>query len=770
MKDVLLDENTVKSQIKTLFDARTNPHRSQLWSQQILGVLIRRGQVFLRRARLLPIVILLYLAYAFAPLYMPSFGSSSSSIEPIQYIISTQPELRDNLPLKSFQTKFTPTLHSPKEFEDYLSNLRTWQSDHLLSRKLIGLRIPNVNILECYIPSPHIPNIITTCLPIYASIGNLTLASFQLIDKNERNPLMDFNTLSMLKHSPMYFCFYTLPPRLHLLTILLSIILIICAALTIQDHASGFHSYSIIHGLHSSIHWLITFISDLILCFIWLAVLILIERFVHSSTFHGRFAALTPLFFLGNLPFIYLLAKLFKGPIIGATMILSLIQLAHVLFTFRFIIEFFRGYRAISTIVRIVRWILLLIFPNVNVVTLIVAILRRSSCPFDDSMLDKQEEFSDERYPHKVLIHTLILIGQILIYFILLVVIDTCRLPSMSGCLHGKIKPSEEEDDDVVDERRRLVEMNEEDKQNQALVVENLSKWYFFRSIPAVNRLTFAVPHRQCFGLLGFNGSGNSSLINKVDFLLFISGKTTTFRMLIGELPPTSGSMYKLNHESIGYCPQNDISFSALTVQQSIDYICRLHGLTPSSINEVILSQFQLGNYRHRLVSHLSGGTQRRLHLALCLIGSPTLLLLDEPTAKVDPLLRSQIRMILQHRPIDTSIIFASHSMLECEQLCDRLTILVHGQAQCLGSPQHLKEKYGTDYRIRLTHLQPMINIPELERVNNSNEYVYPKSSLAKLFQLLENLVERNVIASNYTVQLTSLEHIFLAFQHPIDH
>ena len=239
--------------------------------------------------------------------------------------------------------------------------------------------------------------------------------------------------------------------------------------------------------------------------------------------------------------------------------------------------------------------------------------------------------------------------------------------------------------------------------------------------------------------------------------------------MLIGELQRTSGSIYRSNHESIGYCPQDDISFSALTVEQSIDYICRLHGLSPSSINHVILSQFQLEKYRHRLVSHLSGGTQRRLHLALCLIGSPTLLLLDEPTAKVDPLLRSQIRMILQHRPIDTSIVFASHSMLECEQLCDRLTILVHGQAQCLGSPQHLKETYGTDYRIRLTPIQSMMNIPDLERVNNSNEYVYPKSSLSKLFQLLENLVEQNIIASNYTVQLTSLEHIFLAFQHPFE-
>jgi hypothetical protein len=105
-----LEEDTIKSQINTLFDAQTSTQRTHLWSQQILGVLIRRGQVFLRRARLLPIVLLLYLAYALAPLYMPSSVSSSvSSIEPFRYIISSPRELHDKLPLKNLDRKFTPS-------------------------------------------------------------------------------------------------------------------------------------------------------------------------------------------------------------------------------------------------------------------------------------------------------------------------------------------------------------------------------------------------------------------------------------------------------------------------------------------------------------------------------------------------------------------------------------------------------------------------------------------------------------------------------------
>ncbi|CAF3921218.1 unnamed protein product, partial [Rotaria sp. Silwood1] len=78
--------------------------------------------------------------------------------------------------------------------------------------------------------------------------------------------------------------------------------------------------------------------------------------------------------------------------------------------------------------------------------------------------------------------------------------------------------------------------------------------------------------------------------------------KTTTFRMLVGELRPSSGYIYKNKNESIGYCPQNDINFSALTVLQSINYICRIHGLNPLLLNNLILSQFQLEKYHNHLV------------------------------------------------------------------------------------------------------------------------------------------------------------------------
>ena len=334
--------------------------------------------------------------------------------------------------------------------------------------------------------------------------------------------MLQYSTLSMFKEDTIYYCLYTVPLRLHFLIILLSLILIIGAALTIQDYVSGLHDYSLIHGLQPIIHWSITFLSDLILCLLWLAILLLIDRFVHSSTFNGRFAALTPLFFITSLPFVYLLAKLFESPILGATGIVFILLVAHGLFIIRIVIEAFRSYHSIATVLRILRWVFVLIFPNVNVYTLILAVLRPHFCPYDDSTLQNQEEFADERYPHKVLIHVLIFLAQFLLYFTLLVFIDTCKLPYIGPRIRGRIN-AQEEDGDVAEERNRIDAMSAEDKQCEALVVKNLSKRYNFYSVPAVKRLTFAVPHRQCFGLLGFNGSGRFLLLDHQRLSFFFS-------------------------------------------------------------------------------------------------------------------------------------------------------------------------------------------------------------------------------------------------------
>lgn len=351
-----------------------------------------------------------------------------------------------------------------------------------------------------------VSNIITSCLPIFSLFSNRSISPLQLIGDRERKsssiPLTESNV-----QDNSIFCFSMLPPTYHLSIILISFILIICSAFVIQDYNSGLYSYSLIHSLHPSIHWCITFLSDLILCLLWLLILILIEYFIHYSTFNIQFFFLTPLFFLVNLPFIYLIGKFFQSPIIDATGIIFLLQLVHILYTFKIFFEIFRNYPIFTKFLPLIRWILILLFPNINVFILIKAILKKSLCPFKDFVFEE-----DENYSNKILIHTLIFFIQFFIYFILLIIIDITKLRIFPCKIKNKIN-QQKEDDDVKEERSRIQSMNDHDKQNQALIVENLSKHFHRSDKPVVDRLTFAVPHGQCFGLLGFNGSGMSILI-----------------------------------------------------------------------------------------------------------------------------------------------------------------------------------------------------------------------------------------------------------------
>ena len=732
------------SKIEQLFSIRTNPNS---YLKQMMAVFIRRCQMLFRQARLLPIVIVLCIIYALLSRYLPT---SYPTIEPIRYYISSPFDFIGKANLNNFNIKILPRFSSSDAFQQHLMDL----SVHSFQKPLVAIRIPSSTHFECYLLSqPTLTNLMTSCLPIFRLFSNRTISPLKLIIETE-------TTTILTPQDNSRFCHSIAPLSYNIEGVLLSLIFIISSAFAIQDYVSGLHSYSLIHNLSSIIHWSTIFLFDLVLCLIWHFILALISRFIYSSTFTIQYFLLIPIYFIVNLPFIYLLSRFFKSPMLGSFIIIFLIQLAYLIHTFQFFFELFPTSSLLTKLLPWIRWMLILIFPNVNISIFIKATLKKALCPSD-----VPDEFAYERYENKILIHSLIGIGQFLIYFGLLILIDNWK---WNLNLKRKLNEENQDEIDVANERQRIENMTDNERNDQAIILKDLTKYFHKSKRAVVNRLTFAVSNRECFGLLGFNGSGKFlfEVEAKTKQHLFSSGKTTTFRMLVGELQPTRGSIKKNSTTTIGYCPQNDISFSGLTVLQTVNYICRIHGLEPNSINQLLLEQFHLNKYQNYLFSHLSGGTRRRLHLALCLIGSPTLLLLDEPTAQVDSILRHQIRLILQHRPQRTSIIFASHSMFECEQLCDRLTILIQGTARCLGTIEQIKSKYGMTYRIRLRFIESSIDIPELVHIEHTNEYIYKDKSLAQLFALLEQLVDQCVIASDYTVQLTSLEHIFLTLQH----
>jgi ABC-2 type transport system ATP-binding protein len=182
------------------------------------------------------------------------------------------------------------------------------------------------------------------------------------------------------------------------------------------------------------------------------------------------------------------------------------------------------------------------------------------------------------------------------------------------------------------------------------------------------------------------------------------AGKTTTIRMVTGALEPTSGEIEVLGHrptafspgirERIGYMPQLFALYPDLTARENIDFVASLFGLLwprrRRRVNEV-LRLVELWDARHRRAGELSGGMQRRLELASALVHEPTVLILDEPTAGIDPLLRVTIWEELHRlRDAGRTLLVTTQHVYEAEE-CDQVALIGHGRLIALAPPDELR-------------------------------------------------------------------------------
>lgn len=228
-------------------------------------------------------------------------------------------------------------------------------------------------------------------------------------------------------------------------------------------------------------------------------------------------------------------------------------------------------------------------------------------------------------------------------------------------------------------------------------MAHELTKYY--GSFKAVDEISFVVNDKECFGLLGVNGAG----------------KTTTFGMLTGDLLMSAGNAYiqRSNLRTsvrefqgyIGYCPQFDALIETMTGREMLELFCALRGVPTSQTREIVnfmIGVADLQEHANKPTGMYSGGNKRKLSIAIAMIGNPHVMFLDEPTAGVDPAARRKIWTTLMQaqKELGSAIILTSHSMEECQALCNRLCIMVNGSFRCLGSSQHLKSKFGQGFTV----------------------------------------------------------------------
>ncbi|XP_069561182.1 phospholipid-transporting ATPase ABCA1 [Brachyistius frenatus] len=340
--------------------------------------------------------------------------------------------------------------------------------------------------------------------------------------------------------------------------------------------------------------------------------------------------------------------------------------------------------------------------------------------------------------------------------------------------ISGKSSSAEEEDVDVARERERVCEGNAQD---DLLRIRDLTKVYSRKSTPAVDRLCVGVPAAECFGLLGINGAG----------------KTTTFKMLTGDIPVSGGEAF-LNgysirtemrdvHQNMGYCPQFDAINDLLTGQEHLEFYARLRGVPEKEVTMVAewgIQKLGLVKYSSKSAGTYSGGNKRKLSTAMALIGCPPVIFLDEPTTGMDPKARRFLwDCILSVIKEGRSVILTSHSMEECEALCTRMAIMVNGRFKCLGSIQHLKNRFGDGYTVivRVGGSPPALkpvedfvlqNFPGSilkEKHHNTLQYQLPhaQGALANIFSQF-TIHQQGLGVEDYSVSQTTLDQVFVNF------
>ena len=217
------------------------------------------------------------------------------------------------------------------------------------------------------------------------------------------------------------------------------------------------------------------------------------------------------------------------------------------------------------------------------------------------------------------------------------------------------------------------------------ITLKNIQKSFHKESV--LKEINLSIAEGELFGLLGPSGSG----------------KTTLVKIIVGLLNATTGTVYidkkKIPSlqlmQKIGYMAQADALYSELTGKENLEFFASIYKIPKNKQKdriEAVANIVDLANHLNKTVEHYSGGMKRRMSLAVALLHEPKLLVLDEPTVGIDPVLRASIWEELKKlQNKGTTILMTTHVMDEAEK-CDQLALLRNGYVTAKGSPDELKK------------------------------------------------------------------------------
>ncbi|MBS3825720.1 ABC transporter ATP-binding protein [Candidatus Bipolaricaulota bacterium] len=299
------------------------------------------------------------------------------------------------------------------------------------------------------------------------------------------------------------------------------------------------------------------------------------------------------------------------------------------------------------------------------------------------------------------------------------------------------------------------------------LETENLTKE--FGDLTAVNDLTLKIREGEIFGFLGPNGAG----------------KTTAIRMMVGLLKPTSGQVKltangnRNTRPDFGICPQDLVLWEQLTCRENLYFIGKMYdvpGDTLESRLDDILEKLNLSEKKDTTAAELSGGMKRKLNMGMSLMHKPEIVVLDEPSAGLDPQSRFSLweYIVGLRKEENTTIILTTHLMEEADRLSDRVGIMDRGKMLVVDNPGELKKSVGEGDSVTIELDDSQRNeeaLEELKALEGTEEVREVKEKLivraldavGKVPDYMEHLEKKGFDISDISISRTNtLEDVFI--------
>jgi len=292
-----------------------------------------------------------------------------------------------------------------------------------------------------------------------------------------------------------------------------------------------------------------------------------------------------------------------------------------------------------------------------------------------------------------------------------------------------------------------------------------------FGKITAVNSVSIKVPYGIILGLVGPNGAG----------------KTTFLRMLVGILKPDEGKGFVLeknierltpkDRARIGYMTQHKALYTDLTARENIEYFAKINGIIDSvkrhELTDEIIELLEITEWENILVEHLSGGTQQLVSLACALVHQPELMILDEPTVGINPMLREKFwKHFKELKNLGKTLIITTHYLEEAER-CDIVALMHNGKIIALSTPTELKKTIQYKKSLILTLVENKVSnqlLNTIEKITNTtvewenNSLVINVKSYEQIIKILQLVEKLNIKVLDIKTKEPTFNEVFMKF------